>query len=71
MSMSYVSEYTRILWNKKASPDFFVANETAGHSQGVMSALNALRTFMMAADSQNQKSSNVWACYVSLKLLAS
>ena len=39
---------------QKASPDFFVANETAGHSRGVTSALNALRTLMMAADSQIQ-----------------
>ena len=55
----------------KASPDFFLANETAGHSQGEPSALNALRTFMMAADSQNQNSLNVSAGYVSIKLLAS
>ena len=41
---------------QKASPDFFVANETAGHSRGVTSALNALRTLMMAADSQKQNS---------------
>ena len=35
------------------------------------SALNALRTLMMAADSQKQNSFNVSACYVSIKLLAS
>ena len=56
---------------QKASPDFFVANETAGQSRGVTSALNALRTLMMAADSQIQNSFNVSACYVSIKLLAS
>ena len=56
---------------QKASPDFFIANETARHSGGVSSALNAIQTFMMAAYSQNQNSLNVSARYVSLKLLAS
>ena len=54
----------------KASPDFFVANETAGHSRGVTSALNALRTFMMAADSQNQKSLNVEFTYCNIHSVA-
>ena len=71
VSMCYISEYTRILWNKKRVPIFFLANETAGHSRGEPSALNALRTFMMAPDSQNQNSLNVSAGYVSIKLLAS